>query len=36
MIDTIVGFIKEYPVLGIPVVIGIAVLLAEAMFPHRK
>ena len=36
MIDTIVGFIKEYPILGIPVVIGIAVLLAEALFQKRK
>ena len=36
MIDTVVDFIKEYPVLGIPVVIGIALLLAEALFRKTK
>ena len=36
MIDTVVNFIKEYPELGIPVVLGLALLLAEALFQKRK
>lgn len=36
MIETVVDFIKEYPVVGIPVVLGLALLLAEALFQKRK
>lgn len=35
MIDAVLHFVKEYPVLGIPVMIGMALLLMEALF-HRK
>lgn len=35
MIDAVVDFIKEYPMLGIPVIAGLLVLLVEALF-HRR
>ena len=35
MIDVVVNFIKEYPMLGIPVIAGLLVLLVEALF-HRR
>lgn len=35
MIETVVYFIREYPVLGIPVIAGLVLLLVEALFHKR-